>query len=504
MARRYRCPHCAAIQMANPDPSGPTSVTCDSCGGRFRIPKAKGPVRRKTSMAQQAVKKQITAQADAMRSDGDKARLEKIVRERRLGDYDILNELGRGGMGVVYKAYHRPLKRIVALKLILPDTDDPETLLKRFEREAELHARLQHPNIVHVLDSGVVDHIHYFAMDFVVGTQLTKLIGSPEFTMARRVEMTRQIASALAHAHSNGVVHRDIKPDNIVIDAGWKAHLVDFGIAKPTDTTGMENLTRQGLAVGTPHYMAPEQFRPKLGEVGPRADIYSLGAVLFHTMAGHPPYEASTAHEVLIKAATQPTPKIEGTTTPSDETVTPDLAAILRRCLVKKPEDRYQTSHGLAEELSRFLAGKEVQARPLSGAEKLMRIVRKNRAAVGMSVMALMVLMIIIATLIVSMLFLRGQNDDIGNDLKSARSAVESLDESDHTDAVGKALGAAEAHLESGGLQVLITTVLASILAVLLVFAATWFLVIGPVIRASAPRNELAPTEISTTADEVG
>jgi serine/threonine protein kinase len=336
-------------------------------------------------MRQKSINDEIDKQVDLMRSETDKARLDRIVRERKFGDYDILDELGRGGMGVVYKAFHRNLKRMVALKIVLPEAIDNDIVtLKRFKREAELHARLSHPNIVNVYDSGESDGIHFFAMDFVTGPQLSKLIGSPEFSLRQRVQIAQQIAGALHHAHGHDVIHRDIKPDNIIVDAGWKANLVDFGIAKPTDESGRENITRQGLAVGTPHYMAPEQFRPSLGAVGPRTDVYSLGAVLFHTLAGHPPFEADSAHAVLIMAATQEAKSLEGVIGPSDEPIPADLAAIVARCMVKQPEDRYATAQDLSNDLVRFLNGQEVHANPLDEIDKVKRKALRHRRAFGL------------------------------------------------------------------------------------------------------------------------
>jgi serine/threonine protein kinase len=331
------------------------------------------------------VNEEIDRQVDLMRSDSNRQRLDRIVEERRFGDYDILDELGRGGMGVVYKAFHRNLKRMVALKIILPENIESDiATLKRFKREAELHARLSHPNIVHVYDSGEIDGIHFFAMDFVTGTQLSKMIGSPEFKLHHRVAIVRQVAGALHHAHGHGVIHRDIKPDNIIVDAGWKANLVDFGIAKPTDMDGQENITRQGLAVGTPHYMAPEQFRPTLGEVGAHTDVYSLGAVLYHTLVGRPPFEADTAHGVLIKAATQTATSISGEKTPSYEIVSTDLAAIVAKCMRKNLDERYINAKAFSEDLERFLHGQEVAANPLSEADRIKRRLYRHWRAFGL------------------------------------------------------------------------------------------------------------------------
>ena len=463
-------------------------------------------------MSQVSVREQIARQAEAMRSESDKAKLDRIVRERRFGDYDILDELGRGGMGVVYKAFHRALKRMVALKIVLPDAGDQETMLKRFRREAELHARLSHPNIVHVYDSGCIDGVHYFAMDFATGTQLTKLVGSPEFTLARRVEVMRQVASALEHAHGHGVVHRDIKPDNVIVDAGWKAHVVDFGIAKPTDNTGMENITRQGLAIGTPHYMAPEQFRPKLGEVGPRSDVYSVGAVLFHTLVGHPPYEADTAHAVLIKAATQDPPQLAGEYTPSEEEIPEDLAAIVRRCLRKQPEKRYQSAQELADDLGRLNRGEEVRANPLSDGEKLKRKIRKNRHLLGLFAMVASVLAVIIVASVVTILVMDAQSDAIEESVRSSRREVDRArrlmddgESSDRLAKVSKELDTSDQRLAASRRVVFYTALGSAVMGVLFVILFGYFLVIRPLASRAPPAAslEVLPDEIGATADEV-
>ena len=335
--------------------------------------------RRRTSSAHATVRKQVAMQTEASRSEGQKAQLDKLQTARRLGEYDILDELGRGGMGVVFKAFHRHLKRVIALKVIIPNEQKQATLSKRFRREVELHARLSHPNIVHIHDYGVIDDMQYFAMDFVTGTPLSSLIGSPEFTLKRRVTVLEQIADALDHAHKNEVVHRDIKPDNIIVDAGWQAHLVDFGIAKPTKAAGEENITRRGFAVGTPHYMAPEQFRPTLGETGPLSDVYSLGAVAYHTLAGRMPFEANSAHEVLMKASVDEAEPLDGVPTVSGEVIDADLAAVIRLAMRKSPEQRYQSSRAFSDDLARCISGDEVMARPLPARKRWLRRLRKNQ-----------------------------------------------------------------------------------------------------------------------------
>ncbi len=422
--RSYKCPHCGEIQKAEPAADQKVSVTCAKCGGRFRIPAMQDKQRVLTSMASAAVREEVRAQAEAYRSEDDKQKLQRIIDERRLGDYDILDELGRGGMGVVFKAFHRHLKRIVALKVILPDADDAETLLKRFRREAELHARLSHANIVHVYDYGVIDGMHYFAMDFITGISLTKLIGSPELRLAQRVRIIEDVADALEHAHGQGVVHRDIKPDNVIVDAGWAPHVVDFGIAKATDSSGQENITRQGLAVGTPHYMAPEQFRPKLGAVGPQSDVYAVGAMLYHLVSGKTPFEAESAHQVLIKAATQEAAPLVGTKTPSDEVIDADLAAIIRLAMVKEPIKRYPASSDLRDDLRRWAAGEEVKANPLSGKQRLRRRLDKNAELVVLAGTAVAVFLAAVVALVSTALVVRGREVALEHDIVAARNAL--------------------------------------------------------------------------------
>ena len=499
MSRTYKCPHCGAVQKAEPAPDHKVQVLCDQCGGRFRIPALQEKARLQTSVGHAAVREQIKAAADAMRSEDDKQKLQRIVDERRLGDYDILDELGRGGMGVVFKAFHRHLKRMVALKVILPDADDPETMLRRFKREAELHARLSHPNIVHVYDYGAIDGMHYFAMDFITGTQLTKIIGSPEFRLIQRLQVIQAVAEGLEHAHGQGVVHRDIKPDNIIVDAGWSPHVVDFGIAKATDTAGQENITRQGLAVGTPHYMAPEQFRPKLGPVGPGSDVYAVGAVLYHLLSGRTPFDADTAHQVLIRAATQEAAPIENTKTPSDEVIDKDLAAIVKRAMLKEPAKRYASAKDLAADIGRYLAGEEVEANPLSGKERLRRRMVKNRDIVRLFSMTAGILFTVLVTFIVVTASFRSRESDAAAKIQAAETALKGGNEA----AALTALNGTATDLESGGTGLLLTGFGVMAAAAVVMLGLGYRLVRAPEKKVLVVAPTTRPDEIGQTADEV-
>ncbi|MEC8024357.1 MAG: serine/threonine-protein kinase [Myxococcota bacterium] len=492
--RKYRCPHCQSVETATPVVGQKLVITCRACGGRFRIAPPSARQRKRSSTAHSTVKKQVAQQTEAARSESQRATLAHLLNERRLGDYDILDELGRGGMGVVFKAFHRHLKRIMALKVIIPERDNEETLTKRFKREAELHARLSHPNIVHIYDYGLISGVQYFAMDFVVGTSLTTLIGSPEFVLEKRVHVLRQVAAALEHAHQHGVIHRDIKPDNVIVDAGWHAHLVDFGIAKPTNNDGLENITRQGLAVGTPHYMAPEQFRPKLGECGPLSDVYSLGALAYHTMAGHPPYEADTAHGVLILAATTEAMHLAGRQCVSEEVIDEDLGAIIRLAMQKSPADRYPSSKALHDDLERWLLDDEVEARPLGKLMRWQRRLKKKPGRLRTFGIAAGGFTTVCLTFSVGLLTLR-------NRLTATKIELADIPDSTESNALS-GFSSGLSHMTE-----LVDTLLAIGIAstTLLILLGGYFYVLrtARLEHLSSGRQDTLPTEIGTTADEV-
>ncbi|MHC5082273.1 MAG: serine/threonine-protein kinase, partial [Planctomycetota bacterium] len=193
---------------------------------------------------------------------------------KRIGPYEILGEIGRGGMGIVYKAFHPALKRTVALKVLIAGEDASEEAIRRFHREAEAVAKLgHHPNIVPVHDIGVVGKIHYFAMHYVEGKPLDRMIDDGEITPKMAASMAKRVASGLAHAHSHGVLHRDIKPANILVTKDGEPQITDFGLAKDVDSKS--KLTHSGATLGTPHYMPPEQADGRLRDIDARSDVYS-------------------------------------------------------------------------------------------------------------------------------------------------------------------------------------------------------------------------------------
>ena len=287
-----------------------------------------------------------------------------------ISGYEILGVLGRGGVGVVYKAVHLRLNRAVALKMLLAGAFATRAERQRFSRESEVVANLRHPNIVQVYDVGDLDGRPYFTMEFVEGGSLAEMIAGTPWPARQAAELVATLADAIQAAHLGGIVHRDLKPSNVLLTADGTPKIGDFGLARHLEVG--PSLTMSGAAVGTPSYMAPEQARGKSGEAGPAADLYSLGAVLYELLTGRPPFRAESAAETLHQVITQePVP-------PSrlNAKVPRDLETICLKCLRKEPQSRYLNAAALAEELGRFLSGETIAARPENLLQRLARRVR--------------------------------------------------------------------------------------------------------------------------------
>ena len=270
-----------------------------------------------------------------------------------LGRYHILEQLGEGGMATVYKAYDTRLERDVAIKVIRIDQFAPtvlERILKRFEREAKALARLTHPNIVHINDYGEQDGIPYLVMDYLPGGTLKQRLGKP-ILWQEAIRLLIPVAEALEYAHEHGIIHRDVKPSNILLTEKGQPMLTDFGIAKILESEETAELTGTGMGVGTPEYMAPEQSSSK--SVDQRADIYSLGIVLYEMVTGRKPFIADTPLAVLLKQASEPLPRPRQFVPGLPE----EVEKVLFKALAKKPEDRYQDAGAFAEALERLGRG---------------------------------------------------------------------------------------------------------------------------------------------------
>lgn len=310
---------------------------------------------------------------------------------RYFGDYELLEEVAAGGMGVVYKARQTSLNRIVALKMIRAGHLASDEDLQRFKEEARTAANLKHKAIVPIYEVGQQGGQHYFSMQYIEGQNLADRIRTdpPSPEMAARIIKT--IASAIDYAHQQGTVHRDLKPSNILVDEFEQVHVTDFGLAMRVE--GNSDLTRTGQIMGTACYMPPEQARGHRKLIGPRSDIYSLGAVLYEMLTGRPPFrDESTAATLTQLLESEPLP-------PSrlDRKVPADLETICLKCLEKEPDKRYTEASLLADDLGRFLIGAPILARPVGRVERVWRWSKRNPVVASLSAATLLLLVTIAA-----------------------------------------------------------------------------------------------------------
>ncbi len=294
-------------------------------------------------------------------------------RGRILGDYELLEEIARGGMGIVYRARQISLNRLVAVKMILNSHLAAPDEVRRFHIEAEAAATLDHPNIVPIHEVGESQGEHYFSMKLIEGKPLAsksaenRTLHHPQ-TSARLVAV---VARAVHYAHQRGILHRDLKPTNILVDSAGTPYITDFGLAKRLGSD--RGLTQSGAILGTPEYMAPEQARAAKG-LSVAVDVHALGAMLYELLTGVPPFRAPTPLETLLRVIDQPAPA------PRDlaPQIAPDLETICLKCLEKDPQRRYPSAEALADDLERWLRGEPITARPVSRFERAWRWGRRN------------------------------------------------------------------------------------------------------------------------------
>ncbi len=290
----------------------------------------------------------------------------------RFGDYELFEEIGRGGMGVVHKARQTSLNRTVALKLLLFSATTIPDQVKRFRTEASAAASLQHPNIVAIHEVGVHQDQHYLAMDFVEGQSLARAVAAGPLPSQRAAHYVQIVAEAIEYAHRRGILHRDLKPSNILIDSSDQPQVTDFGLAKRLE--GDSSLTLSGQVLGSPNYMPPEQADGRRGKVGRYSDVYALGATLYHLVTGRAPFVAATMAETLqqVQDAEPVSPTVLNPHVPRD------LKTICLKCLEKEPARRYPTAQELADDLGRWLRKEPILARPIGPAGKAWRWCRRK------------------------------------------------------------------------------------------------------------------------------
>ena len=309
---------------------------------------------------------------------------------KRFGDYELLNEIARGGMGVVYKARQISLNRTVALKMILSGELAGAEEVRRFYSEAESAAHLDHPGIVPVFEVGQYNEQHFLALAFVEGHSLREHVRKEPLSPVGAARMTQQISEAMGYAHNNGVIHRDLKPANILLDKHKDGipRITDFGLAK--NLRSDLELTQTGQIMGTPGYMPPEQALGNQKEITHLADIYSIGAILYALLVARPPFAAENAYETIKQVIGEEpaAPRVLNASIPQD------IETICLKCLNKDRFKRYQSCEELSAELGRFIRGEPILARPVSRSERFWRWCKRNPQVAGLSAAVVSVLII--------------------------------------------------------------------------------------------------------------
>jgi serine/threonine-protein kinase len=292
-----------------------------------------------------------------------------------IAGYEILEPLGRGGMGVVYKARQIGLRRVVALKMIQAGTEEEPGAQARFHTEAQAVAQLQHANIVQIYEIGEHEGRPFFSLEFVDGGSLSQRLKRSLPPARQAAQLLETLARAVHFAHQRGIVHRDLKPANILLTADGIPKITDFGLAKSLEKPS-EPLTQSGTVLGTPNYMAPEQAAGEVRRIGPGTDVYALGAILYEILTGQPPFAGNTVMDTLYRVLhEEPAPP-----TQLQAKIPRDLQTICQTCLQKDPARRYASAAALADDLHAFLAGEPIQARPAGPWERMGKWLRRRPA----------------------------------------------------------------------------------------------------------------------------
>lgn len=345
---------------------------------RWRVPGTETP-----SDPPDTVAPEITASSPALfrqETDGAAAAAsaQPPISPRVFGGYEIIEEIARGGMGVVVRARETRLKRIVALKMVLGGALADESDIRRFYIEAEAAAQLQHPGIVPIYEIGDVDGQHFYAMQLIEGPNLKEKAAGGPLPPKEAARLCFEVSQAVGYSHQKSIIHRDLKPENVLLSREGQPMVTDFGLAKSIESS--DNLTQSGQILGTPGYMAPEQATGRTDLQGPGTDIYSLGAILYFLLTGRPPFQAASTLETLDQVVRQQ-PVSPRDLNPS---VPRDIETVCLKCLSKEPRQRYFSAQALAEDLQRFVQGRPVVARPTGRLTAMWRWCLRNRTVAAL------------------------------------------------------------------------------------------------------------------------
>jgi len=398
--------------------SNPTGKLCGRCGAALPADAPRGICPRCELGGALDL---LCGGTDAAKSENPPAEGSDRFQARQFGDYELLEEIARGGMGIVYKARQVSLDRLVAVKMLLFGPLASKEFVQRFRTEATAAGSLHHPNIVSIHEVGIHQNQHYLVMDFVNGPPLSRLVTSQPLPPKRAAAYVKTIAEAIQYAHERGILHRDLKPSNVLIDEQDQPRVTDFGLAKRLDKD--TELTLSGQVLGSPNYMPPEQAAAHRGLVGKRSDVYSLGAILYHLLTGRAPFVAPTVGETLqqVQNADPVSPTVLNPHLPRD------LKTICLRCLEKEPDRRYQTAQELADELGRWLRGEPILARPVSRPEKVWRWCRRKPLVASLSLaVSTLVLVVLIGSPIAAWRINRARQLAQAKELQARRIAYAS------------------------------------------------------------------------------
>ena len=319
--------------------------------------------------------------------------------------YEIVGELGRGGMGVVYLARQSSVGRLVALKMILAFKAGPEEQA-RFRAEVEAVGRLQHPNMVTIHEVGEQAGRAFYSLEYIEGSNLRDQIDAKPQPARQAAEMVETLARAMAVVHRHGVIHRDLKPANVLLTADGIAKITDFGLAKRLDSA---DLTATGAILGTPSYMAPEQATGKVKEIGPATDVYALGAILYELLTGRPPFHAENPWDTIVQVGSEePVPPRR-----LQPKVPADLETICLKCLNKEPAQRYASALALADDLRHWLAGEPIVARPIGPLGRAAKWARRRPTAAALLLVSSAALLTLVIGSLIYSARLRGALADV-------------------------------------------------------------------------------------------